>query len=63
MPAVVRQVLAVGPLVRLELEATEAEASRDVIEVELARERHRALDLRVGDRVFVRPRVFRLFVN
>jgi hypothetical protein len=49
--------------VRLELEATEAEASRDVIEVELARERHRALDLRVGDRIFVRPRVFRLFVN
>jgi sulfate transport system ATP-binding protein len=63
IPAVVRQVLAVGPLVRLELEATEPGASRDVIEVELPRERQRTLDLRVGDRVFVRPRALRLFVT
>jgi sulfate transport system ATP-binding protein len=61
--AVVRQVLAVGPVVRLELEATHEGASRDLIEVELSRERHFALGLRVGDRVFARPRTLRVFVN
>jgi sulfate/thiosulfate transport system ATP-binding protein len=46
--AVVRQVLAVGPVVRLELEASHEGASRDLIEVELSRERHFALGLAWG---------------
>jgi sulfate transport system ATP-binding protein len=63
IPAVVRQVLAVGPLVRLELEACHEDGARDLIEVEMPRDRHRALALGVGDRVFVRPRSVRLFVE
>jgi sulfate/thiosulfate transport system ATP-binding protein len=63
IPAVVQHVLAVGPLVRIELEAVEDGAGRDLIEVELPKERYRALDLRVGDRVFVGPRALRLFVD
>jgi sulfate transport system ATP-binding protein len=62
IPAVVQRVLTIGPLVRLELEAEDG-AGRDLIEVELPRERYRALDLHVGDRVFVGPRALRLFVN
>jgi sulfate/thiosulfate transport system ATP-binding protein len=61
--AVVRQVLAVGPVVRLELEASREGASGDLIEVELSRERHCTLGLRVGDRVFARPRAIRAFVS
>jgi len=61
--AVVRQVLAVGPLVRVELESDEDGARADLIEAELPREHHRTLDLRVGDRVFVRPRALRLFAD
>jgi sulfate transport system ATP-binding protein len=63
IPAIIRQVLSIGPLVRLELEASGEHASRDRIEVELPRERQHALALRVGDRVFIRPRAFRLFVG
>jgi sulfate/thiosulfate transport system ATP-binding protein len=62
IPAVVQRVLTIGPIVRLELEAEDG-AGRDLIEVELPRERYRALDLHVGDRVFVGPRALRLFVN
>jgi sulfate transport system ATP-binding protein len=55
----VRHILPIGPIVRVELERSD----RDVIEAELTQERYRALALRVGESVFVRPRTLRVFVT
>jgi sulfate transport system ATP-binding protein len=55
----VRHILPIGPLVRVELERP----GRGAIEAELTQERSRALALRVGDFVFVRPRTLRVYVN
>ena len=58
--AVVRHVHAVGPLVRLELKRPD---TGDLIEAELSRDRYRELSLKVGERVFVRPRNLRVFIG
>jgi sulfate transport system ATP-binding protein len=57
IPAVIRHVMPVGPVVRLQLEAPGAVG----IEAELSGERYRELALRVGETVFVRPRAVRVF--
>ena len=58
--ATVRSIRAVGPLVRLELERDDEEG---LVEVELARERYSASALAIGQRVFIRPRQLRVFVE
>lgn len=50
----------VGSLVRLELERVDCD---EVIEAELTRERYDELELREGERVFVRPRNLRVFLK
>jgi sulfate transport system ATP-binding protein len=57
--AQVRRILPIGSLVRVELDRP----GRGAIEAELTQERSRALALRVGDFVFVRPRTLRVYVN
>ena len=56
MPATVQHVHPIGPVVRVELQH-EAE----IVEVELSRERHEALQLAVGQAVWFRPRQVRVF--
>jgi sulfate transport system ATP-binding protein len=58
--AIVRDVRGVGSLVRLELDRVDNDG---VIEAELTRERFEELALREGERVFVRPRNLRVFLN
>jgi sulfate transport system ATP-binding protein len=53
-------VLAVGPVVRVEL-VREGGGHTDPIQAEISRERFRELKLVAGDRVFIRPRRFDLF--
>jgi len=57
--AVVRYVLSVGPLVRVDLEM----ASGERIEVDLARDVADRLGLEVGEQVFARPRKVRVFTD
>ena len=57
---IVRHILTTGPRVRLDLERTD---SGGLIEAEVSQERYRELKLAVGDRVYVRPRAVRVFVN
>jgi sulfate transport system ATP-binding protein len=56
MPASVLHVHPIGPVVRVELQH-EAE----IVEVELSRERHEALQLAAGRQVWFRPRQMRVF--
>lgn len=56
----VQDIIAVGPVVRLELQQ---EDSPDTIEVELTRERFNALAFREGETVFIKPRHLRVFLN
>jgi sulfate transport system ATP-binding protein len=58
--AIVRDVRGVGSLVRLELDRVDNDG---VIEAELTRERYEELALHEGERVFVRPRNLRVFLN
>lgn len=58
--AVVGHIFAAGGLPRLELERLD---NRERVEVELTRERFRDLALQAGDRVFIRPRNMRVFVE
>ena len=58
--AVVKHVLAVGPVVRVELELCE---SGGTVEAEVTREDFRELALKSGDSVFVRTRNVRVFVE
>jgi sulfate transport system ATP-binding protein len=57
---VVRHVLDVGPRVRLELERRDGHGT---LEADLSREAHHALDLRVGEIAFVRPRAVRVYAD
>lgn len=58
--ATVRSIRAVGPLVRLELLRDDGEG---LVEVELARERYGTSAVTIGQRVFIRPRQLRVFVD
>ena len=58
--ATVKHVLAVGPVVRVELDLCE---NAEIVEAELTREVFRELELKVGESVFVRTRNVRVFVD
>ncbi len=58
LPATVRRILAIGPMVRLELETQEATRP---IEVELSRIQVNSLDLQPGEQVLVRAKNVKLF--
>ncbi|MDD2701302.1 MAG: sulfate ABC transporter ATP-binding protein [Sideroxydans sp.] len=58
LPVEVKLVRAIGSVVRVEVAL---EASSELIEIELSRERFDAAPLADGDRVFIRPRQFRVF--
>ena len=59
LSAVVLQIQAVGPNVKLRLKRTESE---DILEAEITREKLRELDLKPGETVFVKPRLVRVFI-
>ena len=54
----VRLVRAIGSIVRVEVTA---DGSSEFIEIELSRERFDAAPLANGDKVFIRPRQYRVF--
>ena len=56
LPASVQHVHPIGPLVRVELNH-----NNEIIEVELSRERHEALQLTAGQAVWFRPRQMKVF--
>ena len=56
MPATVVHVHPIGPVVRVELQH-----DAEIVEVELSRERHQALQLVLGQTVWFRPRQMRVF--
>jgi len=56
LQATVQHVHPIGPLVRIELQH-----NSEIVEVELSRERHEALQLVVGQAVWFRPRQMRVF--
>jgi len=58
LPVEVKLVRAIGAVVRVEVAA---DGSSEFIEIELSRERFDAAPLADGDRVFIRPRQFRVF--
>jgi sulfate transport system ATP-binding protein len=60
LPVTVKLVRAIGSVVRVEVAA---EASSELIEIELSRERFDLTPLVQGDRVFIRPRQFRVFAT
>ena len=60
LPVRIVHVLAVGPVVRVELVRDTGE-HKDPIQAEISRERFRELKLTAGERVFIRPRRFDLF--
>jgi sulfate transport system ATP-binding protein len=58
LPVEVKLVRAIGSVVRVEVTA---DGSSELIEIELSRERFDAAPLASGDKVFIRPRQFRVF--
>jgi len=58
--ALVRYVQGAGAVARFELERLD---TLEIIEAELTKERYRELDLRAGERVFIRPRNLRVFLG
>jgi len=56
LPATVAHVHPIGPVVRIELQH-----ESEIVEVELSRERHEALQLVVGQSIWFRPRQMRIF--
>jgi sulfate/thiosulfate transport system ATP-binding protein len=60
LPARVFHILSVGPIVRLELIRDDSE-DKELIQVEITKERFRELQLVRGDQVFIKPSRFDLF--
>jgi sulfate transport system ATP-binding protein len=58
--AEVRYILSVGPLVRVDLELS---GGHESIEVDLSRDVADKLDLKIGEKVFARPRKMRVFTE
>jgi sulfate transport system ATP-binding protein len=58
LPVEVKLVRAIGSVVRVEVAL---DGSSEFVEIELSRERFEATPLANGDRVFIRPRQFRVF--
>jgi sulfate transport system ATP-binding protein len=57
--AIVTDVRAVGALVKMEVEG----ADRRIMQIELGREQYEQVRVITGDRVYVKPRKVRVFVN
>jgi sulfate transport system ATP-binding protein len=60
LPALVRHIRTLGPIVRIELERTD---NGEAVQAELTRDRFRELLLEEGESVFVTPRNYRLFAD
>lgn len=60
LPARVSHVLSIGPVIRLEL-VREDHQDKNLIQVEISKERFRELQLTKGDQVFIKPRRLDLF--
>jgi sulfate transport system ATP-binding protein len=60
LSAVIVQIQAVGPNVKLRLQRSGSEA---ILEAELTREKQRDLDLKTGETVFIKPRLVRVFIS
>ena len=60
LSAIIVQIQAVGPNVKLRLKRTENE---DMLEAEITREKQRELDLTTGETIFVKPRLVRVFIS
>jgi sulfate transport system ATP-binding protein len=60
IPAVLQRILLIGPTARLELERDD---STQIIEVEIAAERVRSLNLRQGETLLVRPSRMQVFLG
>jgi sulfate transport system ATP-binding protein len=60
LSAIIVQIQAVGPNVKLRLKRSENE---DVLEAEITREKQRELDLKTGETIFVKPRLVRVFIS
>jgi sulfate transport system ATP-binding protein len=58
LPVEVKLVRAIGSIVRVEVAA---DGSSELIEIELSRERFDTAPLSAGDKVFIRPRQYRVF--
>jgi sulfate transport system ATP-binding protein len=57
--AVIMQIQAVGPNVKLRLKRIETE---DILEAEITREKQRDLELKSGETIYVKPRLVRVFI-
>ncbi|KFI17910.1 hypothetical protein IB75_17470 [Nitrosococcus oceani C-27] len=62
LPAHVVHILSVGPVVKLEL-VQEGNQNKNLIQVEISKERFRDLQLVKGDQVFIKPRRLDLFLH
>ncbi|NLD38934.1 MAG: sulfate/molybdate ABC transporter ATP-binding protein [Desulfatiglans sp.] len=60
IPATVKDIRTVGPVARVSLIVV---GNPDVVEAELTRDKYRALDLKSGEKVFVRPKNVKVFVE
>jgi sulfate transport system ATP-binding protein len=60
LSAIIIQIQAVGPNVKLRLKRTENE---DMLEAEITREKQREMDLKTGETIFVKPRLVRVFIS
>ncbi|HMV13284.1 MAG TPA: TOBE-like domain-containing protein, partial [Nitrosomonas sp.] len=60
LAAQIVHILSVGPIVRLEI-AREENQGKNLIQVEISKERFRGLQLEKGDRVYIKPRRLDLF--
>ncbi|WP_243688667.1 TOBE-like domain-containing protein [Geotalea toluenoxydans] len=58
--ASIRHIHAVGPVVRIELERGD---TFEILEAELTKDVYQKLAPKVGEKVFVRPRKYRVFVD
>lgn len=58
-PAIVDHIHAIGPIVRIEMKRQDTE---EYLEVELARDQFKLLDLKVDELVYIRPKEFKVFI-
>src|SRR5688572_8184641 len=58
--AIAIYIQAVGPNVKLQIQRTD---NAQILEVELSKDRHRELNLKVGEHVYVKPRQVRVFIT
>jgi sulfate transport system ATP-binding protein len=59
LAAEIIQIQAVGPNVKLRLKRI---GSMDILEAELTREKQREMELKIGEQIYVKPRLVRVFI-